>query len=201
MIKNFTQIRVAVLADAEAIANVHVTSWQEAYAGILPDQMLSDLNVADRTKRWTSVISRKAGGRESSVFLALNKGRAVGFVSVGPQRDIALHDKGFTGEIEALYVLAAAQRNGIGRDLIRQAAQHLLASEQKAAALWVLEDNHPARTFYEAMGARVVGFREDVRTDATLNEVAYGWEDLSKDLVHPRRVACQLNVAFSTLEV
>lgn len=114
MTRNLTKIRVAVLADAEEIANVHVTSWQETYAGILPDQMLSDLNVADRTKRWTSVISRKAGGREGSVFLALNERRAVGFVSVGPQRDIALRDKGFIGEIEALYVLVAAQRKGIG---------------------------------------------------------------------------------------
>ncbi|QFT29440.1 hypothetical protein FIV00_02995 [Labrenzia sp. THAF82] len=80
MTRNLTKIRVAALADAEAIASVHVTSWQEAYAGILPDQMLSDLNVADRTKRWTSVIFRKAGGREGSVFLALNERRAVGFV-------------------------------------------------------------------------------------------------------------------------
>lgn len=60
-----------------------------------------------------------------------------------------------------------------------------MALEQKAAALWVLEDNHLARSFYETIGARVIGFREDVRTDATLNEVAYGWEDLSKDLLIP----------------
>jgi len=182
MSEHFTTIRVADLADAEALANVHVTSWREAYAGILPDQMLSDLNVADRTKRWCSIIATKAGGHEGSVFLALNKGSAVGFISYGRQRDIALRDRGFTGEIEALYVLEVAQRKGIGRNLLRQAAQHLLALKHKAAALWVLEGNHSARTFYKAMGARPVGLREDVRMDATLNEVAYGWQDLSKDL-------------------
>ena len=38
-------------------------------------------------------------------------------------------------------------------------AQDLLAREMRGAALWVLRDNEPARRFYEALGARVVGQR------------------------------------------
>jgi ribosomal protein S18 acetylase RimI-like enzyme len=58
----------------------------------------------------------------------------------------------------------------------------------RAAALWVLRDNQPARRFYEALGAKVVGQRvetvderigERSRTQDVLHEVAYGWPDLS----------------------
>ena len=40
-----TAIRQATLADAHAIATIHVQSWQHAYADILPAEALAALSV------------------------------------------------------------------------------------------------------------------------------------------------------------
>jgi hypothetical protein len=39
------QIRVATPDDAPALAVMHVDSWRETYAGILPDKILSSLSI------------------------------------------------------------------------------------------------------------------------------------------------------------
>jgi hypothetical protein len=37
-------IRIAAPEDAPGIANMHVASWRETYAGMVPDAMLSSLS-------------------------------------------------------------------------------------------------------------------------------------------------------------
>ena len=41
-------IRLATLADARAIAELHVASWRAAYVGILPPAYLEGLSVEER---------------------------------------------------------------------------------------------------------------------------------------------------------
>jgi hypothetical protein len=43
-------IRVAGVADAGAIAAVHVEAWRETYVGIVPVQVLAGLSVDRRTE-------------------------------------------------------------------------------------------------------------------------------------------------------
>ncbi len=45
--------------------------------------------------------------------------------------------------------------------------------------LWVMADNHRARRFYEALGGKKVSERQEEMGDAMLDELAYGWEDIS----------------------
>ncbi len=45
------RIREAGPKDAEAIANVHVRAWQEAYRGQLTDDYLDGLTVEDRLEQ------------------------------------------------------------------------------------------------------------------------------------------------------
>ena len=49
-------IRVATEGDAAGIARVHVRSWQEAYAGIVPDAYLSSLDADARTAQWRKYL-------------------------------------------------------------------------------------------------------------------------------------------------
>ena len=42
-------VRLAHVDDAAGIADVHVRSWQEAYAGIVPDSYLTGLDAHERT--------------------------------------------------------------------------------------------------------------------------------------------------------
>ena len=56
-------MREAILADAEAIATVHVRSWQAAYRGQLPDEYLDGLTVEDRLSQhqWALEHPAKTG--------------------------------------------------------------------------------------------------------------------------------------------
>lgn len=189
-------IRRAQPDDAAAIAAVHVAAWRETYTGLVPARMLSAFPVARRIRRWHRILTAPDPARESAVFVATLPDRTiVGFGSCGRQPAPDLVAAGFAGEFSALYLLAAQQRRGIGRRLMALMAQDLLARGMQGGALWVLRDNHPARRFYEALGARSVGQRVETVAahlacrrarpqDALLHELAYGWPDLA--LLAPR---------------
>lgn len=166
-------IRLAKFADAKAIATIHVASWQETYTGLLPQEMLERLSVQNRTARWEQLLSGKL-----RVLVVEAAGSAVGFASYGAQRDGSLREKGFTGEIEAIYLLKRAQRQGIGRHLMARIARCLRNDGHDAAALWVLRDNHAACTFYKSLGGTTEAEKVDPRPSAAIVEHAYGWRDL-----------------------
>lgn len=174
------KIRTATISDADKIASINVTAWHETYTELLPAEMLSGVTKAARTKRWTSILNSFDETNGHAAFLAETQGVEQGYVSVGSQRDKALADQGFSAEVTSIYVLEKAQRMGVGRALLRQAAHHLRYIGHSAASLWVLETNTNARRFYNALGGYLVSEREDVRPEATLHEVAYGWHNLSR---------------------
>jgi acetyltransferase (GNAT) family protein len=102
-----TSFRQAEVADADVIAVLHVASWRETYSGILPDQFLDELSVEVRSAMWRGVL-----GDRTNVFVAENGNDIVGFGACGRQRNEALREQGFDGEIGALYVLKPQQRSG-----------------------------------------------------------------------------------------
>jgi GNAT superfamily N-acetyltransferase len=104
-------------------------------------------------------------------MVAEQDGQIVGFVSGGPERS---GDSLYSGEVYAIYILPAHQRKGIGRLLIREAVQALLAQGFSNMLIWVLSDN-PSRTFYEALGGEFVREQPIQIGAQTLTEAAYGW--------------------------
>ena len=73
-------IRDAELRDARGIAEVHVRSWQAAYAGIVPDEDLAQLSVDEREqflganslkRRTRMIIPIDAGGFPRAVVAFL----------------------------------------------------------------------------------------------------------------------------------
>jgi ribosomal protein S18 acetylase RimI-like enzyme len=135
-------IRRAAVADARAIAEVHVASWLAAYRGIVPDEWLDRLDVNTRTAQWTEWLS----GGETRTLLAERDGRVDGFVTVRLE----------TGDVAALYVAPERMRRGIGRALMRAAHEEL---ETDVAYLWVFAANQVAIAFYEAEGYALDGER------------------------------------------
>ncbi len=172
-------IRPASVDDAATIATVHVVSWRESYIGLLPEAMLRRLSVADRTERWARILDAASKIEATSVFVAEREGNMVGFASGGAQRDHDLRAQGLTGEITALYVLQCAQRQNIGRRLLKAVGQALCDRGLHSASLWVFRDNQGARSFYDAMGGTVIAEKQDRREDVTLSAVAYTWPDLA----------------------
>jgi ribosomal protein S18 acetylase RimI-like enzyme len=143
-------VRPAVLPDAPAIAAVHVATWRDAYAGLLPDEFLAGLVVEDWAQRWRERLSVTVPGVFTLVFDS--GGRVRGFVSAGPDR----HGHA-GGEVFAIYVDPQRQGLGAGRRLLAAAVRSLAEAGFAEARLWVLADNQPARVFYESQGWRADG--------------------------------------------
>lgn len=174
-------IREANAGDADAIADVHVRCWKDAYPGLVPSSMLDGLSVEGRAIWWQKALTASPRPDNLTVFVAVQSdGQITGFGACGQQRSDELDTTAFDGEFQSIYVIAAVQRQRIGKRLMIDMATCLSKSGYRGASLWVLRDNHRARQFYEAMDGKTVAYREDRRTsDIILHEVAYGWKDLS----------------------
>ena len=171
-------LRTALEEDGSRLAALHVEAWKESYPGLVPAAVLASPSVEGRTSMWRCILSGQDGPNGTTVFLGDIDGQLAGFVSCGPQRSEQPQADGYTGEIGAIYVLKVFHGRGLGRQLMGTAAARLRERGHAAAALWVLENNHRARRFYEQLGGRPVGGRKDVRDGHVLVEVAYGWSDL-----------------------
>jgi ribosomal protein S18 acetylase RimI-like enzyme len=173
-------IRIATPDDAPALGSMHVASWHESYAGLLPDKILASLSVEARSAAWDKIMREPASRNSTVIYLARHEGSIIGFGSCGAQRTKNLKDKGYGGEFSAIYVLREFQKRGIGSRLLREMSSDLVRRGFNAAALWVLRDNLSARRFYEHFGGKVIAEREEVRDSTFLIESAYGWPDLKE---------------------
>jgi GNAT superfamily N-acetyltransferase len=164
-------LRRAGPGDARAIAEVSVAGWQAAYRGILPDEFLDSLRVDSRERGWHEMLARDELGR-TPAWVAEENGLVSGFVSCGPPRDEDVPLPG--AEVYAIYVRPERWRDGLGRALLETATAHLQAGGARTLVLWVLEANDRARAFYESMGWRPDGGRQELDLGgATAMEVRY----------------------------
>ncbi len=148
-------VRRAHPEDAVAIAAVHVASWQVAYRGLLPDDVLASLSVDERAGQWATILGAPGPGH---VVVADTGAGPVGFAQVGPSG--AGDAPPATGELVTLYVHPDVWGRGLGRDLLRSALELLSHDGYQRATLWMLSTNDRARRFYLRQGwSRVDGER------------------------------------------
>ena len=163
-------VRPAASPDAPEIAAVHVATWRDAYAGLLPGDFLAGLVVEEWAERWRGRFAATVPGTFTLVFES--DGRVRGFVSGGPDRH------GYPGgEVFAIYVDPRCQGLGAGRRLLSAAVLRLAEARFTEAGLWVLAGNRSARGFYEAQGWRADGTEKDWTYDRdggrSVSEVRY----------------------------
>ncbi|MBX3741062.1 MAG: GNAT family N-acetyltransferase [Akkermansiaceae bacterium] len=148
------QIRDAVPADAPTIAEIHVESWQAAYAGILPDGHLAALSVEKHTAFW----ERELAGRGSITLVSVRGGSITGWVSGGGSRD---DDGAATSEIHAIYVSPDCWGGGSGKKLMEAMEGHFPSGSP--TTLWVLEQNQRGIGFYQRLGFTADGASKKIR--------------------------------------
>lgn len=135
------RIRAATAADAEALALLHLDAWEDAYATLLPENVLTDrrATVFERIERWQRQLEEPS----SRTIVAENETGLVGFATVGPPRTADVTgDVGGEQELRALYVRAAWWGRGIGHALLA------VSLTDRPACLWVLKDNDRAIAFF-----------------------------------------------------
>lgn len=144
------RIRDAQPADAPAIADLQVRSWQVAYAPLLPAAFLASMSVPERTQRWQGILA----GLASVTAVAEVERNVVAFVSYGNCRDAGA--PAGRGEVWAIYAAPESWGRGAGRALLAHAVDMLAAAGYRETALWVFTDNARGRRFYEAAGFQAV---------------------------------------------
>lgn len=139
-------IRLAQSQDVPAIARIHVASWQRAYAGLLPAEVIADHSYAQRLALWEKryVID--------GVWVAEDphKHQVMGFVAGGAQRHHPEYWRRFRHEIYGLYVDPQYQGQGVGRALLMKRRAQL-----GEVSLDCLASNEAALAFYMALGGHV----------------------------------------------
>lgn len=150
-------VRDARAGDAGGIARVHVDSWRETYAHLVPERFFDETAFERRESMWARYLTMDP--RPGPLVVAHESApqqRIIGFANAGPAvgpdaekgappaRDLHLF---------AIYLLAAAHGTGTGRELLEATIG------DAPAQLWVLADNPRAISFYRRAGFEVDGVR------------------------------------------
>jgi ribosomal protein S18 acetylase RimI-like enzyme len=144
------QLRPAGAGDAEPLAALHAGSWQRTYRGMMSDAFLDGGALDNRRRVWHERLATPDADR--LVTVADDGTRIVGFVCV-----FARADAGWGAYIDNLHVVHDWQARGLGRALMRSAAEWVCRTQPGAGVyLWVMEANATARAFYDRLGARNV---------------------------------------------
>lgn len=133
-------------AEIRGKAYVHWKAWQEAYPGLVSPAYLEKLSL----EKCEEIAFR----RPENTLVAIDGERVLGFVCYGGGDDPD------TGEIFALYVLAAYYGTGLGRRLMDAGLERLRDCPE--VRLWVLQGNARAIRFYEKCGFRPDGAEKEL---------------------------------------
>ena len=165
-------VREATLDDADGIARAHTDSWQTSYRGILPDTVLDRIDVGQRAETRRRIL------RDRSIYQLvaydLTHGDIVGFCDAGPSR----RHVPYAGELYAIYIVQRAKRYGLGLDMFERVQAWLVREAMRSMIVWVLDNNHHARGFYEAMGGRMGSRLSSTVGGFPVVELSYVWDRL-----------------------
>ena len=133
---------------AAQVAGQHAASWKSAYRGIYPDVYLDGDIEAERRSHWQQRVAELAKG-SGEIFLASISRQPAGFlcIEIGPEKE-------WGAFVDNLHVLPARRGAKIGASLLARGEEWALRRGQRQLYLWVFEENHAARRFYQREGWR-----------------------------------------------
>jgi ribosomal protein S18 acetylase RimI-like enzyme len=123
----------------------------------MPNEVLDNLSISEREIGWREALTTE----RPNILVAEEDSTVRGFVHFGLAQD-ERHPSSETGEVYALYLLAASQGRGFGRALWNHAIQELREQGCAKVVVWVLETNQLARRFYERCGCVLDGTPREI---------------------------------------
>jgi GNAT superfamily N-acetyltransferase len=153
-------VRPADLADAGEIARIQLSTWETAYASIVPVAVLERFGVEDMAARWTATVAAPpAAGHH--VLVAVEQEFPAGFAVVTPATpdDLATADGSPPGgdpattvAVGPLLVEPRWGRRGHGSRLLAAVVDLARADGAHTAVSWVLERDTATRRFLTSAG-------------------------------------------------
>lgn len=137
-------LRKATKDDIPALARIYVEALRETYRGILPEDYLASLTLAEGEATWTRILTRP----DREVLVDQRDGAVAGLASCQP-------DEGCSKwlNMASLYVDSRSQGQGVGTSLIRAVWEKARVQGYEGVSVGVVRDNARARELYERQGA------------------------------------------------
>ena len=158
-------VRPATAGDVDRLAEIHVAGYEEAYRGIVADEVIDSRTVALRRRVWSE---RLAGARPREfVLVAELDGRVEGFVS-GRQAVIGEVERldETVGCWENLYsdpeLLGDARGFRVALEMHRGVERAFAELGFREAVCFAIEGNDRAARFFDLMGWREDGSVREV---------------------------------------
>lgn len=130
--------------DADAIADLHVTTWCEAYAHLIPDDYFSDAYVKGRHRMWEYVLTHPSDN--VTIRVAESDGTIVGSAWAGSSSTDDEQPR--SRQLYAIYVSTTHYVTRVGQTLLDE------TPGDSAATLWITRENPRATAFYIRNGFR-----------------------------------------------
>lgn len=138
-------IRLATLDDAKYCADIHAKSWNFAYCDIIPKEIINEHNA-----RWPMIWNKMLDGNTESHYVITLDDVIIGFLTIAVSRDNDLKESFY--EIIGLYLDPEYIGAGYGKRAMDWIKDEIKSRGYNNISLWVLKDNHRARSFYEKSG-------------------------------------------------
>lgn len=161
-------IRNASIDDAEILGLIYSQSYQAAFKGIIPDNILE--NVFSPERRTDGLMKELSKGTPVNAIL-FYEDIPVGLLTYGKPKDEDLDDSLI--EIWRIYLLPIYWGQNVGSDLLDWGIKEIQDKGYKKIILWVLEENSRARKFYEKMGFIRDGVTRVINVGKELTDLRY----------------------------
>lgn len=142
-------VRIAWAADVDALSEVQARAWRRTYGSVLPEAVLSQVDVAAFAEVWKSAITRPPTARHR-VLVAHEVGRVVGFAATAPSEDPDAEPT--DGEIVAFHIDPDALGEGHGSRLLTAATDTLRSDDFSHARIWVVVGDDDLLRFLQPAG-------------------------------------------------
>ena len=162
-------IRPVTVADADAIAALHVASWRSAYRGILKDGTLGPALDGERRAHWRGKLA--AMTPTDAVLIVEGQGFVAAWTAGDP---------GFGAYIDNLHVHPERRSAGLGRRLLGAAMRRVADRGEARAYLWVFDGNTRAIDFYRRLGGEIVERGFDEIDGLKVSQSRIAWRDTSR---------------------
>ena len=165
------KLRVPDPAEWQAVAALHIASWQSAYRGMLYDRYLDGAIHAERESVWKARFTGEP--RPDQIVVVADDGTDfVAFACI-----LAGHDPRWGSLIDNVHVRPDRKRTGIGRRVLAEAAARVPQEHSRTPLhLTVLEANRPAQAAYERWGGELAEHLEaDLPDGQRLPVRRYSW--------------------------
>lgn len=144
-------VRTGRVSDAPAVGLVQATVWRDAFADVVPPEVLETFEGPAFASVWRRSLQDPPTPLHR-LLVACAGEQVVGFAAIGPA-DVT--DDSVTptdGELFVLAVHPQARRDGHGSRLLNAAADTLRAGNRTAVLAWLPATDERSRAFTDAAG-------------------------------------------------